>query len=325
MRRRHLIELEDQAWCPAAVRRGITDLLQLFLGLGNCYAAILPRLARALEMSGERDIVDLCSGSGGPWLRLLPYFPKTQLHQVRFTDKYPNATASRDLVANSKGRITVEQESVDATAVKNLPGLRTLFTAFHHFRPDAARAILADAVRERATIAIFEFTERSVFAIILFCFSPIAVLLLAPFCRPFRWTTIFLTYIVPVLPLAAAFDGVVSCLRTYSEAELREMVANLSPGGYIWEIGQERSWRSPVPITFLIGYPRSSAGPVAELGAAPGVALQPVGSLRATISLAAPRRCVWDRWATQSLFRHQGATCTSSEQPQPQSSRLYGC
>ncbi len=295
MRRLHLIELEDQAWCPAAVRHGITDLLQLFLGLGNCYAAILPRLARALEVSGERDIVDLCSGSGGPWLRLLPYFPKTQLCHVRFTDKYPNAAASRDLVANSNGRITIEQESVDATAVKNLPGLRTLFTAFHHFRPDVARAILADAVRERATIAIFEFTERTAFAIILFCFSPIAVLLLAPFCRPFRWSTIFLTYVVPVLPLAAAFDGVVSCLRTYSEAELREMVANLSPGGYVWEIGQERSWRSPVPITFLIGYPRSSAGPAAELDAAPDVEPQPVESLRVTISYAAPRWCAWDR------------------------------
>jgi hypothetical protein len=260
MRRLHLIELEDQAWCPAAVRHGITDLLQLFLGLGNCYAAILPRLAKALEMSGERDIVDLCSGSGGPWRRLLPYFSKAQLRHVRFTDKFPNAAASRELVANSHGRISVERESVDATAVKNLPGLRTLFTAFHHFRPEVARAILADAVKERATIAIFEFTERTAFAIILFCFTPIAVLLLAPFCRPFRWSTIFLTYVVPVLPLAAAFDGVVSCLRTYSEAELREMVANLNAGGYVWEIGQARSWRSPVPITYLIGYPRSNAG-----------------------------------------------------------------
>ena len=263
MRRLHLIELEDQAWCPAAVRHGITDLLQLFLGLGNCYAAILPRLASALERSGERDILDLCSGSGGPWRRLLPYFSETQLRHVRFTDKYPNAAASRGIVANSKGRILIEQESVDATAVGRVPGLRTLFTSFHHFRPEVARAILADAVRERATIAVFEFTERTVFAIALFCFSPIAVVLLAPFARPFRWSHMFLTYIVPVLPLAATFDGVVSCLRTYSEAELREMVADLSPGGYVWEIGQERSWRSPVPITFLIGYPRNRVGPAA--------------------------------------------------------------
>ena len=112
MRRRHLIELEDQAWCPAAVRHGITDLLQLVLGLSNCYTAILPRLASALERSGERDILDLCSGSGGPWRRLLPYFSEAQLRHVRFTDKYPNAAASRGLVANSKGRILIEQESV---------------------------------------------------------------------------------------------------------------------------------------------------------------------------------------------------------------------
>ena len=263
MRRRHLIELEDETWCPAAVRHGITDLLQLVLSLANCYAPILPRLARALEMSGEREIVDLCSGSGGPWLRLLPYFPETQLRHVRFTDKFPNVAASRHVVANSKGRITVEEESVDATAVKNVPGLRTLFTSFHHFRPGVARAILADAVKGRAAIAVFEFTERTVFAVALFCLSPLAVLLLAPFARPFRWSRVILTYIVPVLPLAAGFDGVVSCLRTYTLAELREMVGDLSPDGYVWEIGQKRSWRSPVPITFLIGYPRSSAGPAA--------------------------------------------------------------
>lgn len=259
MRRHHLIEIEDEAWCPAAVRHGITDLLQLFLSLSNCYAPILPRLARALEMSGGRNIVDLCSGSGGPWLRLLPYFPEAQLRHIRFTDKYPNAAASRHVVASSKGRITVEEESVDATAVKNLRGLRTLFTSFHHFRPAVARAILADAVKSGAAIAVFEFTERTALAIMLFCLSPLAVLLLAPFARPFRWSRMILTYIVPVLPLAAGFDGVVSCLRTYTPAELRELISDLSHDSYVWEIGQERSWRSPVPVTFLIGYPTNSA------------------------------------------------------------------
>ncbi len=263
MRRRHLIELEDEPWCPSGIRHGITDLLQLFLSVGNYYAPILPRLINALNRSGERDIVDLCSGSGGPWLRLLPHIPETQLRHVRLTDKYPNPAAARHVVADSNGRITVENESVDATAVENVHGLRTLFTSFHHFRPETAHAILADALAKRASIAVFEFTERSVFAIALFCLAPLAVLLLAPFARPFRWSRMFLTYIVPILPFAASFDGVVSCLRTYTPAELRKMVGDLGPNNYVWEIGQDRSWRSPVPITYLVGYPPSSAKPAA--------------------------------------------------------------
>lgn len=256
MRRRHLIEFEDEPWCPAPVRHGITDMIQFFLGLGNLYAPIVPRLANALDRSGERDIVDLCSGSGGPWLRILPYFPEIKLRHVLLTDKYPNSAAARHVVADSRGRITVEEQSVDATAVVNVHGLRTLFTSFHHFRPEDARAILADAVAARATIAVFEFTERSVFAIALFCLSPIAVLLFAPFARPFRWSRLLITYVLPVLPLAAAFDGVVSCLRTYRPAELRAMVDGLGSNDYTWEIGQQKSWRSPVPITFLVGYPK---------------------------------------------------------------------
>lgn len=256
MRRRHFIELEDQQWFPAPIRHGITDLLEVVLSFGNCYAPVLPRLAAALERTGTCEIVDLCSGSGGPWLRLLPYFSESQLQHVRLTDKYPNVLAAQYVVTRSKGRILAEAESVDATAVANdIRGFRTLFTSFHHFHPEVARAILADAVRSRVGIACFEFTERSIFAIALFCLSPLAVLVLAPFARPFRWSRMLLTYVLPVLPFAALFDGVVSCLRTYSPPELRELVREFNSEGYVWEIGQERSWRSPVPITFLIGYP----------------------------------------------------------------------
>jgi hypothetical protein len=48
--------------------------LEFFLRIGNYYAPIVPRLRAALEKTGERQIVDLCSGGGGPWLRLLSEF-----------------------------------------------------------------------------------------------------------------------------------------------------------------------------------------------------------------------------------------------------------
>ena len=51
---------------------------------------------------------------------------------------------------------------MDATHVpRELAGLRTLFNGFHHFRPLDATAILADAVRARQPIAIFEASRRS--------------------------------------------------------------------------------------------------------------------------------------------------------------------
>jgi len=253
--RLHLFEIADQPWCSQAFRDATTDLLEFFLRKGNYYAPIVPRLKLALERTRQTQIVDLCSGGGGPWLRLLREFDDPAL-RVLLTDKFPNAPALQRVANASAGRIRCELASVDATAApETLRGFRSMFTAFHHFQPEMAQAILADAVRNRVGIGIFEFTERSVIGVLAMAFSPLAVLLAVPFLRPIRWQTLLLTYVVPVLPIGTMFDGIVSCLRTYSPRELNQLTTAMGDTGYTWEIGRARSWRSPVPITYLIGIP----------------------------------------------------------------------
>ena len=56
---------------------------------------------------------------------------------------------------------------------------------------------------------------------------------------------------LPLLPLIVLFDGIVSCLRTYSPDEL---VASLDAPSYTWEIGTESVRGAPVSLTYLIGY-----------------------------------------------------------------------
>jgi hypothetical protein len=75
------------------------------------------------------------------------------------------------------------------------------------------------------------------------------------FVRPFRWSRLFWTYIVPVIPFVLLFDGVVSCLRTYRPAEFLELVGSLS-ADYEWKAGEFRDSYFKPPITYLIGYPR---------------------------------------------------------------------
>jgi hypothetical protein len=252
----HLFEIGDQAWCPKAFRDAETDILEFFLRIGNYYAPIAKRLTEALEKAGEHEIVDLCSGGGGPWLRMLPKRGDRPPTRVLLTDKYPNPSSADRVADVSDDRIRSEPRSVDATAVpRDLRGFRTLFTSFHHFRPAVARAILADAVDNRVGIGIFEFTERSVWAVAVLALTPFAVLLGVPFLRPIRWQTFVLTYLIPVLPLGVLLDGIVSCLRTYSPAELSALVEPLRRAGYAWEIGKVRNWRTKIPITYLIGYP----------------------------------------------------------------------
>ena len=156
--------------------------------------------------------------------------------------------------------ITYHSEPVDATRVPgDLHGFRTIFTAFHHFRPEQACAVLADAVRTRQGIGVFEVTQRGVLALLLTMLAPLVVLLVTPLIRPFRWSRLLWTYLIPLVPMIMLFDGLVSCLRTYSVQELHDLTARLGTNDYLWDIGTVKSKTTPIPITYLIGVPIDNA------------------------------------------------------------------
>jgi len=147
---------------------------------------------------------------------------------------------------------------VDAMNVPpELKGFRTMFTSFHHFSPDEARAILQNAVDAGEGVGIFEITRRAPTTIGLILAWDIMLLVCTPWIRPFRWPRFVWTYLVPIIPLVLLFDGVVSCLRTYRPKELREMVDKLTASDYVWEIGENLTGKAP--ITYLIGYRRASS------------------------------------------------------------------
>ena len=258
MPRLHLFEIHDQDWCPASLRDGATDFLQFLAHIANSYGPVAHRLRSALEQAGARRIVDLCAGAGGPWLKLQSSVTSVDGSPtpVLLTDLFPNLEAMERMRVRSGGLVDFHTTPVDATETPDeLEGFRTLFASFHHFKPQEARKILADAVRHGQGVGVFEMTHRSLVAVGVMGLAPLLVLVCAPFVRPFRWSRLLWTYPVPILPLLALFDGVVSCLRTYSPAELEALTEGLDEGGYVWEFGEEHSGPGPVPVTYLIGHP----------------------------------------------------------------------
>ncbi|UTW46065.1 class I SAM-dependent methyltransferase [bacterium SCSIO 12696] len=259
IKRLHLIEIEDQHWCPKPIRNGITDILRFNLNTGKIYHPIIPLFLKVLEKTGSTQVIDLCSGGGGPWPSLLKALPEERDLHLHFTDKYPNVDTLNDVKRQFSERVTVHSTSNDATDLSlEHKGLRTLFTSFHHFTPESARLILNDAVKKNQPIAIFEFTHRSPLALLLMLFAFIAVFFVAPFAKPFRWSRLVFTYLIPLLPLIGTFDGIVSCLRTYTHAEMNAMIDSLGADHYHWETGEHKSG-GPVPITYLMGYPKDQA------------------------------------------------------------------
>lgn len=257
MRRRHLVELEDLPWFPRVVRDGATDYLAWITARSGQIEYLVPPLERLLRRTGEREIVDLCSGGAGPLPEVVTRLRARGLQvHATLTDFYPNLEALARVCESSDGALSYSPESVDATRVpEKLRGARTLWNAFHHFRPAQAREILAAAVAARRPIAVYEILSREPLQLVSLLLSPLVAVLTVPFWRPLRVSSLFFSWIVPLIPLVILFDGIVSWLRIYSEPELRELVTPLGDA-YEWEIGRLRLGRVPAHAIYLIGSPR---------------------------------------------------------------------
>jgi hypothetical protein len=255
--RLHLFEFHEMPWFPAGWRDLITDFLSFYATAFKPYEKVAPLLAEALKRSGATRIVDLCSGAGRPLLSLVPALRALDVDdlEVVLTDKYPNR-AALDRGGHPETVVEYLQEPVDATDLPaDLHGFRTLFTSFHHLRPDAARRVLANAVNDGEGIGIFEYTERNwliwTFPILVI---PIFVWLCTPLIRPFNWGRLLWTYVVPVVPFVAMWDGFVSNLRTYSVRELHRLVGTTGNRDYEWKIGRAPSIGAS-HVTYAIGTP----------------------------------------------------------------------
>jgi hypothetical protein len=258
-RRIHAVELEDQDWLPDFLRCAITDVLHAGHTVFRLHQIWTPLIAGVLERTGETRLVDLCTGGSGPVPAVVDQLRAEHGLSVTavLTDLYPNQLAiSRINGPGGPPHVTYLERPVDAADVpEDLEGVRTMFASFHHMRPAAGRAILADAFFKRKAICIFEFTNNSVIGVLSYLVMPLVTMALTPLVRPVSAKRLALTYLVPLIPLLVTGDGMASHLRTYSPAELLELVQGLDAEDYRWEAGDLRHWLVPYRVPYLIGCP----------------------------------------------------------------------
>ncbi|WP_426492975.1 class I SAM-dependent methyltransferase [Hymenobacter sp. 102] len=253
-----LFEFEDLPWFPRVIRAGMMDYLRFMISTLRTYQPIVPLLQGALRQTGQTQLLELCAGAGGGTAGVLQQLRASGLPRarVRLTDLYPQPAAWQELQRTTPG-LEAELQPVDATAVPTaLPGFRVVFSAFHHFPPAAAEALLADAVRQRTGIGVFEGAGKHWLELVLaVTVLPVAQLLITPFIRPFSLSRLFFTYLVPLIPLFTIWDGCVSILRMYPPAQLLRLAHRADPEGrFAWQAGKvQHSWGPQV--TYLIGTP----------------------------------------------------------------------
>lgn len=205
------------------------------------FDAAIPLIKEVLQKSGETRIIDIASGAGGSMLSIGKKL-KEEIPGLRIvlSDYYPNIPAYVETVKQHPEIFSFVAAPVDACAVpKNLKGLRTHFLSLHHFKPEMAKKIIQDAIENNAPIAFFEAQERSLQHIMGVALAPLFVFLLTPFIKPFSLRRLFFTYALPVLPLFVLWDGMVSCLRTYSEREMHQLILEVPDHQlYDWKIAR---------------------------------------------------------------------------------------
>lgn len=275
IRRRDLTELHDLPWWPKDFRATLTNLLVLVwrfpwitlrdnsgrrrvpsqgsLAAGVIGAA-LPTPSRGDDGTLRTRVVDLCSGSGGPWAEMLPLLESHSV-EVTLTDLYP-ISQSTDCIDH----LHPHPMPVDATMVPaELSGTRTMIGCLHHFPPQLARRIFQDAVDQGENLVVIESCQRSIVQTIGAGLLMIPLSFVTPliYFRQTSWRVLALTYVIPIMPLICGYDGMVSCLRAYTPGEMLTLVSELeNADDYDFRSGTE-SFLGLFHVTYLVGVTKS--------------------------------------------------------------------
>ena len=248
----HLFEWEDQPWFPSVLRDNMTDFLRNMILWQKIYEPSVDILLKLIHETKEKQIVDLCSGAGGGIEAIAKEVNKKSREKIQFilTDKFPNEDVIKYL--SEINYISYYPNEVDALHVlKELNGIRTLYSSFHHFKPDQAKQILQDATKNSSAIAVFEGAGKTLMEFIAFMLIfPVAIFFITPFIKPFKWSRIIFTYLIPLLPFIIYWDGLVSILRMYNLKDLDKLTKSFD-NHFAWKYGKLKGKYGVV--TYLYG------------------------------------------------------------------------
>lgn len=262
MKRLHLFEWEDQSWLPKVFRDFITDHLHHVMTRGRVFIPVAPLLHKTLQSIGESRIVDLCSGGGGPYPGIVNELNEKHGMNVEatLTDLFPNRAAITRIESECNGKVVYRNEPTDIFKIPDeLDGMRTIFTALHHFRPETVRELLKSVAAGRKAIGAFEAQRRDLKTMIkIMLFNIISSFLVTHRVGRMTFGRAIFTYLIPIAPLIYMWDGMVSCLRTYTPDDLRLLTEGIE--GYTWNIGEleGNNQLGPYKITYLIGVPTNA-------------------------------------------------------------------
>ena len=253
--RLQLFEFNDSPWAPAPIREALIESLSLALEWGRMLRGMAAPFGAFIRETQATEVLDLCAGAGAPAVVLARELRAAGQTPPRFllTDLMPHTGVWAALKQRDPEAIDFVAESVDATKIPAGLGqgkARMIVNALHHLPPEVAGAVLRGACAGGPGVFVAEGFERSPLR-----FFPIApmgfISMVANLWRSPR-NNLAKLLLFPVTLAIAPWDGLVSTMRVYTEAELREMAAPLASeftfqyGNWSFPLGGKGYWFSAV-------------------------------------------------------------------------------
>lgn len=259
MSRIQLFEFNDTPQVPDFLQEALLDSLGEVLDRGGIIDALFPQVRAFVEAADVDELLDLGAGSAQVARILARSLEAAGLERPRIilTDLHPRPSLWDEVEAASGGRISSVRESVDATAIPAEVSAgrgRMIINALHHFPPALVQRMLDDTVRSGAPIFVAEGFDRELAGFVPFIRLGTGVLLTNPLrARRARAARALCTWALPLIPLAAVWDGFVSTMRVHTVEELLAMGRAAAPdwrwegGDYTYPAGGKGIWFRGLP------------------------------------------------------------------------------
>lgn len=226
MRWPHLFEFMDQDWIPSSLRNTVREILEVGCGrpFRPYYEWVAEEVLREARQAGCRRVVELGAGPA-PVTKVMAPDPASDGLELVVSDYNPDQQEYLALEKRWPGKVAARYERVDfSNAPAWGPGtLVFLSAALHHLPPESRPPVLKSLTDSAERVMVFEPLRRTVLSA-LFVLPAIVPALLLPLWRigrPGRFWRFLWCWLLPLALLVYWWDGLVSCLRMWSDGDWR--------------------------------------------------------------------------------------------------------
>ena len=233
-------ELEDQAWFPDVFRRYQVEYIGSIVTWFKFYSPLVADIQKLTDENKTIVIQDLCSGSGIPAIYMHRQLKGN--YQTILSDKFPVSSFT------NSNEISYLKEEVDVLLLEPQPSVcYTMYNGFHHFSNTEQQLLVKKMIAKKNPFFIAEILTPGFFTMMKIILTTTLIqLLTAPFVKPFSFTRLFFTYIIPVNLFTVLYDGIISVIRSKTAKQYADLLGSLSANEFKISIHQHSNWKGRV-------------------------------------------------------------------------------